>query len=182
MIAHQVGVAEKNTCQFHIESYHKGRSAESAMREESSRLGSNFPHDIYTKLTLTPTSMPTLNMKPNTDPNPDPNFNTKRNSDHDIDPDTELDQKPNHNHKPNPNPKLNPKPTPIPNPNPNLNPKPTPVPNPNPTLTLSCCLEIFLKNFWSTSHALDIFPKLSKSALILPRHLVSLAFVFFFSL
>lgn len=91
MIAHQVGVAEKSTCQFHIESYHKGRSAESAMREESSRLGGNFPHDIYTKLTLTPTSMPTLNMKPNTDPNPDPNFNTKRNPDHDIDPDTELD-------------------------------------------------------------------------------------------
>lgn len=42
MIAHQVGVAEKSTCQFHIESYHKGRSAESAMREESSRLGGNF--------------------------------------------------------------------------------------------------------------------------------------------
>lgn len=106
MIAHQVGVAEKNTCQFHIESYHKDRSAESAMREESSRLGGNFPHDIYTKLTLTPTSMPTLNMKPNTDPNPDPNFNTKRNPDHDIDPDTELDQKPNHNYKPNLNPTL----------------------------------------------------------------------------
>lgn len=46
MIAHQVGVAEKNTRQFHIESYHKDRSAESAMREESSRLGGNFPH-IY---------------------------------------------------------------------------------------------------------------------------------------
>lgn len=94
MIAHQVGVAEKNTCQFHIESYHKGRSAESAMREEFSRLGGNFPHDRYTKLTLTPTSMPTLNMKPNTDPNPDPNFNPKCNPNHNINPDTNLTKSP----------------------------------------------------------------------------------------